>query len=249
VAGDLLAQLLDRRAEPHDVGGHRQHDWDLHGADGTVVALEVTSHVDPDRVSFWRKGPHYKEMPSLDGTYFVSVKPTADRRKLWRFLPTILEAPPPGIVVADLKNARWYRPRPEPTPHEVLLVSLGVEGIVHSTEGPPAIALTTPDGGAVSPERAVEAAMSEVAANRDKLLDATDVTERHLFVWIDGSAWLANLSMREEPPTASAPDFGKGVDVLWVAAVDTQLGRLSASALWRARSGGSWVNWSSTLSE
>jgi hypothetical protein len=150
-----------------------------------------------------------------------------------------------NLIGADLESVRWERLDPTPTQDEKLLESLGVRhvGVVPGTTRS-AIMLTTSGGGALGPDVVVDAAMGELETNRAKLATAVDAVERHLFVWIDGSAALASMSLRgSEPPSSEAPDFGSGVDVLWVAAVDVTRRPLTASVLWRAEPGGPWADW------
>jgi hypothetical protein len=110
-----------------------------------------------------------------------------------------------------------------------------------------AITFTTSSGGAVAAAAAVEAAMSELEPNRAKLAAAEDVDERHLFVWVDGSAGLASMSLRDAGAPPSDPvDLGDGVDVLWVAAVDASRRPIGASVLWRAARE-RWEDWSTQV--
>ncbi len=89
--------------------------------------------------------------------------------------------------------------------------------------------------------------MSELEPNRAKLASAEDVDERHLFVWVDGSAGLANISLRDAgAPPSDAVDLGDGVDVLWVAAVDASRRPIGASVLWRAARE-RWEDWSTQV--
>jgi hypothetical protein len=94
-----------------------------------------------------------------------------------------------NLIGADLESVRWERLDPTPTPDEKLLESLGVRhvGVVPGTTRS-AIMLTTSGGGALGPDVVVDAAMGELETNRAKLATAVDAVERHLFVWIDGSA-------------------------------------------------------------
>lgn len=110
-----------------------------------------------------------------------------------------------------------------------------------------AITFTTSSGGALAAAAAVEAARSELEPNRAKLSAAEDVDERHLFVWMDGSAGLASMSLRDAGAPPSDPvDLGDGVDVLWVAAVDASRRPIGASVFWRAARG-HWEDWSTQV--
>jgi hypothetical protein len=85
----------------------------------------------------------------------------------------------------------------------------GIPGI---TTLPPA------DGGTINPNRAIEAACRQIEANRAKLL-AANADERHLFVWVDGLDAIMMQAMEPERDQRPSwvPDFGPGVDTLWIA--------------------------------
>ncbi len=202
-------------------------------------------HSDRDMLAFWRKGDHYREVPGLGGTYLVNVDPAANRNDLWKALPKLLPEFPDGFI--DVEYIRWNRADPRREAAETL-ASLGVRRVSFAPEpAQSAITFTTSSGGAVAASAAVEAAMSEVDPNRAKLAAAEDVDERHLFVWVDGSAGLASRSLRVAGAPPSDPvDLGDGVDVLWVAAVDAGGRPISASVLWRA-SAGHWEDWTSQI--
>lgn len=243
VAAALLAELLDAVALPHDGPGQGdgRYDWDLRCRDGRRVALEVTMHSDSDMLAFWRKGDHYREIPGLGGTYLVNVDPAANRNSLWKRLPRLLPEFPDGFV--DVEYIRWNHADPRREAAE-MLATLGVRRVSFAPEpAQSAITFTTSSGGAIAASAAVEGAMSELEPNRAKLAAAEDVDERHLFVWVDGSAGLASMSLRDAgAPPSDLVELGDGIDVLWVAAVDASRRPISASVLWRA-SGGHWDDW------
>ena len=91
--------------------------------------------------------------------------------------------------------------------------------------------------------RVVEAAMTEVDANRAKLAGAIEVDERHLFVWINPSAIAAHWSLREEALPTDPVDLGDGIDVLWVAGSDMSRRPAFVSRLWRVESNQPWQDW------
>jgi hypothetical protein len=88
--------------------------------------------------------------------------------------------------------------------------------------------------------RVVEAAMSELDANRAKLASASDVDERHLFVWINPSAVAAHFSLRDEALPTDPVDLGEGIDVLWIAGCDMSRRPAVVSRLWRVESNQPW---------
>ncbi len=202
-------------------------------------------HSDRDMLAFWRKDDHYREVPGLGGTYLVDVDPAANRNELWKRLPKLLPEFPGGF--ADVEDIRWNRADPRRKAAETL-ASLGVRRVSFAPEPAlSAVTFTTSSGGTVAAAAAVEAAMSELEPNRGKLAAAEDVDERHLFVWVDGSAGLASMSLRDAgAPPPDPVDLGGGVDVLWVAAVDASRRPIVASVLWRAARE-RWEDWSSLV--
>jgi hypothetical protein len=247
VAAALLAELLHAVALPHDGPGQGdgRYDWDLRCRDGRRVALEVTMHSDSDMLAFWRKGDHYREIPGLGSTYLVNVNPAASRNSLWKQLPRLLPEFADGFV--DVEYIRWNRADPRREAAETL-ATLGVRRVSFAPEpAQSAITFTTSSGGAVAASVAVDGAMSELEPNRAKLAAAVGVDERHLFVWVDGSAGLASMSLRDAgAPPSDLVELGDGIDVLWVAAVDASRRPISASVLWRA-SGRHWEDWTSRV--
>lgn len=255
VAAALLAELLNRDATANDRPGDGDglHDWNLRAKDGTTIAMEVTRHTDSDQRAFWsgKDDDQYREIAGLGGMYLVDVGPSARRNDLWKQLPKLLPQLPPELIDVDIEDAWWERIDPTPTPEEKQLSALGVKHVSFLTDPDrSAITFTTSGGGALHPDIAVAAAMTEVEPNRAKLRAAVDVQERHLFVWIDGSDFAARGSLTGgEAPPAVAPDLGEGVDVLWIAAVDVSRRPVSASVLWRGKSCGRWSDWTPRLSQ
>ena len=129
------------------------------------------------------------------------------------------------------------------------LATLGVRRVSFAPEpARSAITFTTSSGGAIAASAVVEGAMSELEQNRAKLAAAQDVDERHLFVWVDGSAGLASMSLRDaDAPPSDLADLGDRIDVLWVAAVDVGRRPMAASVLWRTESRVPWEDWTGRL--
>jgi hypothetical protein len=91
-----------------------------------------------------------------------------------------------------------------------------------------------------------EAALAELERNRRKLESAAGVDERHMFVWIDGSAWQPWISMRDAGDLPGSVSF-VGADVLWVGVLDHSRLPGAVSVLWRCRPDEAWENWTPRL--
>ena len=86
MAADVLAELLNAQAIPHDDGtAAGQYDWTMQLADGTYIALEVTAHND----RHWRryfdktnKGHHYREIEGLGGYWALRMQTWAKLKAL-----------------------------------------------------------------------------------------------------------------------------------------------------------------------
>ncbi len=247
VAAALLAELLEATVVPNDAPGlgDGRHDWNLDCRNGRRVAMEVTMHADSDTLSFWRDDDQFREIPNLGGKYRVTVAATANRRLLWKHLPALLTQFKDEFV--DVENTPFSHSDPRRQAAE-RLVSLGVRWVGFSRDSEAsAVALMTSGGGALGASVAARAAIGEMEANSAKLARAAGVHERHLFVWVDGSAWHASLSLRQAASPPSDPiDLEDGIDVLWVAAVDSSRRPITASVLWRATAG-RWEDWTPSL--
>jgi hypothetical protein len=251
-AAALLAELLNRDAivvdRPGD--GDRLHDWNLRARDGTTIALEVTMHTDSDYLSFWSGGDQYREFPDLGGMYLVEVDASAKRNELWRYVPAIVPRLPEELLGVHIADAQWDSEDATLMRDRQRLLTRGVTCVELFRGRRSAVAFTTPGEEVPHPDVVVRAAMSEVEPNRAKLAAAADVDERHLFVWIDGSALAASTSLQHDKlPTSAAPDFGEAVDVLWIAGVDLSRKPMAAQVLWRGVPGGAWTDWRPRLGD
>ncbi len=246
IVASLLFQLLDARdVRQNDMGGEQAHDWTIILRDGRRVAVEVTQHADQAMREFWAKADHYREMPSLPGLYSVVVRPTANRNALWRRLPALLPTIP-YEVGHRLEYIKWHLGHDSREVADELL-GLGVEWFNFVESAKPAISLSTGGGGWLHPSVVADAAVAELAKNRCKLASATNVDERHMFVWIDSSASQPWSSLRNEDGLPE-PVLLDGADSLWVGAIDHTGMPGGVSVLWQCRSGEPWENWTPKLS-
>jgi hypothetical protein len=249
MAAAILAELLDARADINDVPtrGPSRYDWRLLGG-GRRYAVEVTSHNEQDRRKFDAQtqagGGSYRELPDLPGVYSVTVKVNAVPVRLWSTIPPLIRDHfPDGVDLHELQRMRWSPDDPRHVYARVLddLGVLWINGQRNADRS--ALMIHAEAGAVVHSSRVVEAAMTEVDANRAKLAGAIEVDERHLFVWINPSAIAAHWSLREEALPTDPVDLGDGIDVLWVAGSDMSRRPAFVSRLWRVESNQPWQDW------
>jgi hypothetical protein len=251
MAAAILTELLDVRADVNDVPtlGPSRYDWRLVGGHRRY-AVEVTSHNEQDRRRFEAQndagGGSYREVAELPGVYSVTVKVNAAPSRLWDMIPQLIRDHfPDGVDLNELQRMRWSPDDPRHVYARVLdgLGVLWING--QRTAEQSALMIHAEAGGWIHASRVVEAAMSEVDVNRAKLANATDVDERHLFVWINPSAVAAHWSLRDEALPTELVDLGDGIDVLWVAGCDVSRRPAGVSRLWRVESNQPWEDWTS----
>jgi len=246
IVASLLFQLLEARdVRQHDQGGGSLYDWTIILRDGRRVAVEVTQHADQAWREFWSKEDHYKKLPTLPGFYSVVVEPTADRRTLWARLPVLLPTIPHEIG-HRLEYIKWHLDHASRDVADEL-IDIGVKWFSFHESSNPAISLSTTGGGWLHHSVVAEAALAELGKNRAKLASATDVDERHMFVWIDSSASQPWSSLRDADGLPEPVQLD-GADVLWVGAIDHSRLPGGVSVLWRCKSNEPWEDWTPKLS-
>jgi hypothetical protein len=126
-------------------------------------------------------------------------------------------------------------------PELTQLWSWGFEfGLAQSPEhGAPGITVLPPDGGgAITPNRVIQAAQQHIERKHDELL-AAGADERHLFIWVDGLDTITMQAMepeREHRPSR-IPKLGPGIDTLWIATRAWKPGVI----VWRLTPPSPWV--------
>jgi hypothetical protein len=249
MAAAILAELLGARAEVNDGPGRgaSHFDWRLKARNRTY-AVEVTSHSDQARRQFdaasEAQGGIFRAFPDLAGLYFVHAEPTASVANLWRAVPALIRDHfPEGVGYQALARMRWDPDEPKRVYAE-MLTDLGVRwisgGRVAGTSG---IQITATEGWWQNSSVVVDGALAELEPNRAKLTAASNVDERHLFVWIHPSAIAVHFSLRDEGLPSEVVDLGPGIDVLWVAGADTSRRPSVVSHLWRVQSNQPWEDW------
>ena len=92
-------------------------------------------------------------------------------------------------------------------------------------------------GGEVAHRAIEEAAAGDRFAGERRKLKASNLAERHLFVWVHTSLWEVWAAVRDESPPERAPVFPEEITSLWLAA----MGAPDYAAVWRADRGGPWA--------
>jgi len=145
----------------------------------------------------------------------------------------------PGVLAGLEARGVAYFQRPDfgaATPDIDPLTSLGIAFGLHNGASVPAgsITLWPPEGVEsadvnTGPSLVLEAAKQELEANRAQLGRA-QTRERHLLVWLDGSAGSVWLGLDEHHTPEEVPDLGPEVTALWIAGHHRDQ---QASVVWR----------------
>jgi hypothetical protein len=243
----IIAHVLGAQAEPYDREGRQgAYDFKLLLGD-EAAALEVTTCVDADLIqldqAMARQGDEISA-PTLSCRWDLWIAATACPRpipKSYAALKRRVEEHAPGpLSVLEAQGVTYFeRPNYYRMPPEVkALVSLGIEfGGCGSDRVPGGLIRLFPPGGggAIGPAVIVDAALAALDDNREKLGRA-GTRERHLAVWIDGSALLTWMGFDSGPPT-ERPNLGSEITTLWCIGRARQDGTY---AVWRYTPPGLW---------
>ncbi len=224
-AAEIVAQQLGGTAIPRDVpgAGDRTHDFDIELPDGRLIPLEVTSAGN-------------EAVEALAGAAFSDWPAPTLTRNWWIGLPrdgglnvkSLMGALPPHLAVLerhDVELVSARQPLPADADGEVIAAREGVlaAGATHAARlrtpdpGEAARLLSSMHGGAASNFDLMNDLVAGCARRKAEKLAAADGCERHLFVWIRGSASDAALAIETLPPPPDTPEIPDGIDVVWVA--------------------------------
>lgn len=249
-AGKIVAKHLVGRYEARDVRGapDATHDLDIVLADGRTVVLEVTSTGDGSVEELHRLllGRAW-EAPTLRHHWWLGVPddPQTRVKALMQKIITHLAV----LEQHDVEEVGGLRHRrlPADTAPEVAqaaraIFDLGADRATRLDPPKPGetpLLLPSPHGGVTGSSGLLNEAVERCAEKKAAKLRAADGDERHLFVWLLGSASGVELAMATLPLPSSPPALSAGVDVVWVATgpafPDAPSGRL-----WRVRPSGRW---------
>jgi hypothetical protein len=246
-AGQIVAKLLGGAAVARDVPGaaEKTHDLDIELPDGRHIPLEVTAAADGEREALARLALHTEhKAPTLSKDWWVGL-PMDGKLKvkplIKRVIPLLERFEAHDVMRVD------RLPRGGPAGHEgeatQAIRSLHELGALHAHAlGPPkngevAQILISLGGGSTSNFGLLNCLVAKCARKKVEKLVAAGGDERHLFVWLRGSASDAHLAMTTLPPPGSVPEIPEGIDVVWLAVgVPGQ----PVSWLWRLRPPDGW---------
>ena len=226
-----------------DTGGTQTHDFDLELPDRRVFPLEATQAADEQ----WRALEAALRDPEKGGKFVPADK----CRKGWIVMPTekaslnrIRKRVDEYLALIERSGIEQFLEAPgeggDETVHRIQK-DLGIRaGWVYPWPGPNRILISVPlRGGFFWDASPAEEAALQAASGSDnrRKLAAVDAEQRHLFVYIDHSsfvAWGAINNGRAPDQSIALPEE---ITHLWVAARTCSSGKY---VLWRAESGGRW---------
>lgn len=250
-AGKIVAKHLAGTYEARDVHGapDATHDLDVVLADGRRVALEVTSAGDREIEELYRLllGQTW-EAPTLRRHWWLGVPddPRIRVKALMRKIVAHLDVLEQHDV-EQVGGGLRHRQLPADSPPAVAeaasaIFDLGVHRATRLDPPKPGEApllMASLNSGVTGSIDLLNKTVEGCAEKKAAKLRAADGDEKHLFVWLLGSASGVELAMATLPIPSSPPAIPAGVDVVWVASgpayPDAPSGRL-----WRVRPPGRW---------
>ena len=244
----VIGGIPERRDRPDSPNG--THDFDITLRDGTVIALEVTSHVDEAVAALWRDVRKTRfDAAGLRRSWSIQVRqPTGSRsdpkvKDLRRRLPHLLKEVEPFLIPGCVEIFTDADTHVGPGA-EGLLRELRVLGVTNANpldpNGFPA-QIQVGTGGLprhVEMDRIISSAVARKSA---KLLSA-QAEERHLFLWIDGTDAVNWPRLYTEINPPSGPAYASGVDVIWIGLWSPGYSTESWTArLWTIAPDGTWT--------
>lgn len=249
-AGKIVLQHLGGTCEARDVCGapDATHDLDVVCVGGRRMSLEVTSAGDGEVEELRRLllGQRW-EAPSLRHHWWLGV-PDDPRIRVKAMMRKIIEHL--GVLERhDVEQVGGLRHRqlPADTVPEVAqatraIFDLGADRATRLDPPKPGetpLLMASLNGGVMGSSDLLNETVEGCAEKKAAKLRAADGDERHLFVWLLGSASGVELAMATLPMPNSPPALPAGVDVVWVASGPAFPGAPSGR-LWRVRPPGGW---------
>jgi hypothetical protein len=248
-AGEIVAELLGGTAVPRDVPGaaEKTHDLDIKLPDGRRIPLEVTAAADEALEALAKAALHTKhQAPTLSQDWWVGL-PMDGKVKVKPLMKAVIPLLETFETHGVTQVSRFPRDKPAGSEGEAAEAARALHGLgaLHAHAiGPPKPGevtqiFTSLAGSAGSDFESMNDLVAERASKKVEKLIAAGGDERHLFVWLRGSASDAQLAMTTLPPPGSVPEIPEGIDVVWLAVgVPGQ----PVSWLWRLRPPGGWEN-------
>ncbi len=244
IVGGALGRQTDRRDRP----GAKPGTYDFAILDGSreVGALEVTSLAVEGAIDLEAAlGRHGQgiETADLARRWVVSLDEAAEERKI-PYLE-IKRRLIPFLVAIEAEGRQSFHTQDGWRSSAVrqLIEALPVEtGFSYDRTKQPRVLVLPPGraamvGGEVAHRAIEEAAAGDRFAGERRKLKASNLPERHLFVWVHTSVWDVWAAVRDEHPPDRAPVLPEEITSLWLAA----MGAPDYAAVWRADRGGPWA--------
>jgi hypothetical protein len=221
--GDLIARILGGRADAKDTecSPDATHDFNIVGlANDQVVALEITSAVDPSVVSQLKAAFDQEwSFPRLANNWMIAIQqtggePPASIRKVMAGMSPILELfERREEISVEVRSSPRHRPRAPGTTDElheamIRMFDLRVEvARLWSTPEPghPGAIYPTISAGMGSNPQKLNQLVADCAERKANKLVAAPADERHLLVWLDSSHEDAELAFATLPPPPPRP--------------------------------------------
>jgi len=235
----LEAILPDASLEYRQTQSHGEYDFDLRYEDGTIAAVEVTAAVDQMLAETIAAVRSKKKGGSV-------IKATACT-KSWLIFPAksasinAIRKAADGCL-AQLEHEgieRFYCVSTSPSVRNICCQLQITGGGVISSEIEPTIQIAFPiGGGAVGATTATETGEREAwkPDNRKKLGDS-QMSERHLVVYIDAGSGLPWTALTSFAPPSIVPQIPDEVTHLWLIGHTENVDEFVA---WRGQTSGAW---------
>ena len=246
-AAEILAAVLGGEVLPRDVPGAPggTHDFDVLTTE-TVIAVEVTRAVHGPSLAAerTRHGVDWT-CPSLAESWYLHHRPgRLGVKRLRSEIEQLLGLLERAGVAAFGAGAET----PPRRDARAAIERLGTFGVrsgrsLGAANEVPTLIFGSSSAGSTSPEVVNAAVEMAAEAKAGKLMAALGADERHLFLWLDGSADQANAAMSFDVLPLRPPSLSLGVDAVWVAPGPyVQEGPRLTGRLWHCIPGDGWVN-------
>ena len=226
-AVDAVLSILGGEAEDRDVPGGppAMHDFDVHLADGRIVAVEVTRFTDNPRVQqlaeIQKRSPWL--FPDLEHGWHLTIEEDAQIRRLYKEVGSPLRVLESKGIDRLRTTVRPESDADEETKQAVTkLAELGVLAAWALDAIPPGLLIPAPRqaAGSTGQDLIIEM-INAMADNKGDRLARADTDERHLFVWVEyaQAMTMAALAVADGTvPGVVLPDpiLPASIDALWL---------------------------------
>ncbi|ABK51814.1 hypothetical protein Acel_0038 [Acidothermus cellulolyticus 11B] len=226
------------------------HDYDIELPDGRIIALEVTSAADPERMALLSELSKTPSIPSsLEHDWLVSVwdvrnEPHVNIKRLVKKTePRLSTLVRHGVTEIDKVSLDRKRHVPRDVCYE--LASLGVaraRTLTLANPGEVREIFFSYAGGVTSHQGILNQLIEQTTKANAAKLAVANAAERHLFVWVTALGRPdVELAMFSNWLPVNSPAIAPGIDVVWAATLETPgFCQQRIRRLWRVRREGPW---------